>query len=621
LLEEAIVETTPTIIDGSRRDDGRGHHRGGGCPRPAVAALLTALAAATALAACGRDDGCEPYCGNPIDAIVVPKLRAIGVAPRKVDPFEHCRRIAIDLLGRGPTGSEIEACIEASPERRVELAQASPDYVRAAHRTWGEVLGYDVLEIWSRDLSDLDDLVTELAEGQLDYADFAGQVVTHPGFLGLHYDAEWAAALYRVFLGRPAREDEVAALRPLSIAWQGRYLCEGAVWWNLYQGYLEEETPAEARASANLDCADAAKVNFGFNPCLCQPDDGHLGCYTEALGVPVVFDAVCADPSDPYEYANVMQVGASAPGLTDECPDGTHDAGCRDREVDDDFLTTFPIEAWRPIDAAGRTALDGIGVALAARTDFWEAAVDRELRRLTGWWQASFRHPDSDLPEVRAVLADRLRDGASLRDIEVLIMTSQLYAAPAATSPDWRDDETDPPPWAAGPTKLLAADAWLDTAMLAVGEQPGTCDRRNITVYGYEYELGDPRFLDDPESSLDGVADAFYIEAVTALGGCKAGSPRPMQSNVGLVFAQGEHARTVCAYGDEAVPRNWDGELASAANHLVRRLFARLPVDDEIDELVDDMQACLDAGACADADTAARWLCQRLADSTEFSTY
>lgn len=620
------MQPAPTISDGFAAGEGRGRHHGGGSPRARgqVAAVVTVVAlAAVGLSACGRDDGCDPDCANPIDRIVVPKLRELGLSPRTVDPYEVCRRISIDLLGRGPTGSEIEACVAASPEHRVALAQASPDYARAMHREWSEVLGYDVLELWSHDLSDLDALVDELAADRMTYDEFATAVVTHPGFVGLHYDDDWAAAIFKAFLGRPARADEIAAMRPLIYAWQSRYLCEGAIWWNLYQGYLEDLPAAEARATADLDCADTAKVNFGFNPCLCTPEDGLLGCATTALGMPVAFAARCANPADPYDDANVMLI-ATAPGQDDTCPDGSHASGCRDKEVADDFITMYPITAWQPIDADGKTALAGVGAALAARPDFWEAEADRELRRLTGWWQTGFRHPDNDLPEVRTVLADLLRNGTSLRELETIIMTSQLYAAPATASPDWRDDDRDPPPWASGPTKLLAADAWLDTTLLAVGEHPGTCDVRNLTVYGYDYELGDARLLADPTSSLDGAVETdggFYIDAVTSLGGCKAGVPRPTQSTVGLAFAQGQHARTACAYGREAVPRDWDGRLESAADHLVRRLFARPAADGELDELVADMQACLDAGACADADAAARWLCQRLVDSTEFSTY
>jgi Protein of unknown function (DUF1549) len=582
--------------------------------------LIPAALLVAAATACSGDP-CEPYCSHPIDRLVVPHLREIGLAPREVDPYEHCRRIAVDFLGRGPSGSEIEACAAASVDRRVELALESPDYVSATRRQWAEILAYDVLELWSRDLHDLDALVADLAAGAISYEEFATAAVVHPGFVGLHGEDEWAAATYRVFLGRPAREDEIAALRPLSAPWHSRYLCEGTIWWNYYELYLDEAAPAEASEFASFECADSGKANVGFNPCMCQPDEGQLGCASDALGTPISFAAACVDGDEPYDQVNVMRVGPSSPGQTDICPDGSRNESCRDREVDeDDELTLLPVQEWRPLDEASRAALDQVGAALAARTDFWEAAVDRELRRLTGWWQGTFRHPDSDLPEVRALLVEEMRDGASLRDIQRLIATSQLYAAPAEAPAGWRIAEA-PPPWASGPTKLLSAELWLDTVMRAVGEEPASCDVRNLTVYGYEYELGDWTVLDDFYSSMDDEVEDFYIEALEALGGCKARSPRPRQSSVGLAFAQGEQARLVCAHGDETTPRGWDGEPGAAAAHLIRRLFHRPPRSGEVDELVGEMEECVDAGACVDDDAAARWLCWRLADSTEFATY
>jgi hypothetical protein len=604
----------------SHPGDGRGPHRGGAHRH----LLLIILGAVCGQPGCERGEpSCEPYCANPVDRVVVPRLRELGIEPRAADPFEHCRRISIDLLGRGPSGPEIEACIDAAPDARVELAQASPDYVRNTRRVWSEVLGFDVLETYSRDLEDLDAVVARYAGGELDYAALATAVAVHPGFLALHPEDAWADAVYRVFLGRPARADEVAALRPLTRAFHARYLCEGAIWWNVFEAYLSDgETVDDAIAGAEIDCADIAKTNFGFNPCPCFPGDGSLGCATPALGVPVAFTPACAYAADPYDGANVVRIGAAVPAADDRCPDGTHHPKCRDREIDEeDFITMYPPEDWPVAGAGVRAELDTVGMALAARPDFWEAAVDRELRRFTGWWQRSFRHPDADLPEVRAALAAMLRDGASARELERVILTSQLYAAPAAAPPGWDAAAGEPPPWASGPTKLLAAEPWLDTVLRAVGETPGVCDVRNLTVYGYEWELGDWSRLEDPTSSLDGIVEDFYVNATMALGGCRARAARPTQSNVGLAFAQGEHARTACAYGRAVVPDDWDGDYAAAADHLIRRLYDRRPHAGELDELVAEMDACVDAGACVDDDAAARWLCQRLTDATELTTY
>src|SRR5207253_7760874 len=117
------------------------------------------------------------------------------------------------------------------------------------------------------------------------------------------------------------------------------------------------------------------------------------------------------------------------------------------------------------------------GPAITELDDFWEAPADRELRRFLGWWQPSFRRPDSDLPEVRQALARDFRQHRSFRRLQETIVSSVLYTQPAAWSGDG-----DPPIWAVGPTKLLAAEPFLDSVALAVGETAGQCDFRYVEL-------------------------------------------------------------------------------------------------------------------------------------------
>jgi hypothetical protein len=117
------------------------------------------------------------------------------------------------------------------------------------------------------------------------------------------------------------------------------------------------------------------------------------------------------------------------------------------------------------------------------RADFWETAADRELHKLLGWWQATFKHPESDIPAVRTVLAAELQQSGSLRAVQRRIVTSVLYGQPAS-APDVAEVE-QMPPWIAGPTKLLTGEAWLATAAMAVGETAGTCDFRAVSGRGY----------------------------------------------------------------------------------------------------------------------------------------
>src|SRR5581483_4869915 len=113
--------------------------------------------------------------------------------------------------------------------------------------------------------------------------------------------------------------------------------------------------------------------------------------------------------------------------------------------------------------AAQSQRLMQLGGAFAARRDFWEAAADRELKRFLGWWKEGVRHPDYDVPEVRRVVADELVKAGNVPTIQRLIVTSLLYVASAQPSAD----HADPPLWSMGPTKLLAAEPWIDSAATA----------------------------------------------------------------------------------------------------------------------------------------------------------
>src|SRR4030095_16862971 len=96
---------------------------------------------------------------------------------------------------------------------------------------------------------------------------------------------------------------------------------------------------------------------------------------------------------------------------------------------------------------------------------------------------------------------------------------------------------------------------------------------------------------------------------------------RPDVSNIGLAFAQAAVAREVCAVAPGAAP---SGDLRSGAAALIENAWNRVATDAELEAVVAEMQACLAAGPAngsANPGVALRWLCRRLLDSVEFSTY
>lgn len=603
-------------------------------PRLLARSMLAALAGGLLLVACDDppappeltcDERPDPHCDHPIDRIMVPLLRGAGLEPRDASAEELCRRMAIDLIGRGPSRDEQAACAGKTPGEIFDLFATTDEYVRTQRRAWGDVLGYDTIVTWPTDLVELDHLVDQLYRDELAYPDFVIAAVMHPGLESLHPGDSWTTATFSAFLGRTARADEIAALRPFTELWDPRAFCDRGVWWTEYQRRLangvDEATAAQA---ADTICRQGAKPEWLLNPCRCTPRDGFPGCVTDVLGSRIAITPECVVPDNPYDAANEVRAVAYSPGGDPTCPDGTSRPECADRAIQGGGVLA-PFAPAPPSSAALTAGVRSIGEAFVARTDLWEAEVDREARRMLGWWQATFRHPDSDLPAVRTLLADRLRGGETPREIQRLLMTSQLYVQPADVPLVPGVDPTTLPPWAAGPSKLLSGESWLDTAGHAVGLVPQRCDFRFVTIGGFGGYYVDPRLIDTRPSSLD---DTYYtgysIDAIGRLSGCNSEVKRPEISNIGLAFNQADIARVLCAYGEDVTPPGWSGDFAEAATWLVGNVWHRAPRDGEVAQLASDMTSCVAAGAttgCEDAATAARWACQRMIDSVEFTTY
>jgi Protein of unknown function (DUF1549) len=593
---------------------------------------IVASTALIAWAACGDNlappdpRSCEadpdPRCANPIDRVLVPALRAIAMPLIDAPADELCRRLYIDLIDRAPTLDERAACLRDPYEDVVDRVLADPAHERTWRARWSKLLGYNLYAAASRDVVDLDARIGAMDRGDITYPEFAAAVAWHPAFWALHKDDEWAAALYPAFLGRPARADEIAGLRPLTRIWRQRIYAEGFFWFAMHQKALADGMDeAGATAFANIKASNGAKADWGVDVCACDGGEGVAGCASETLGTRVAFTQRCAPG------VTVHRTRDFTPGQDDECPDHSHRFECADRLTD--FAGGYlPIEPLPALDDATRKDLDGVGRALAARHDFWDAAADRELRWLLGWWQTTFVRPDSDLPAVRALLAETLRAGATPREIDRLIVTSLLYRLPA-TPPSTVDPATLPP-WAMGPTKLLAGEGWLRAAATVVGETVAPCDHRFVVRGGWDIAYVDPRLLAPEPSSLDAMlGPSFHIDASMALGGCNGDILRPVISNLGLAYAQSQLARPLCAYGGGVLPPSWDGaDLGAAVDHLAAAILSRQVAGDERAELVGEMRACRDAAAgpggdqgCVDDESAVRWMCRRMLDSVEFGTY
>lgn len=577
----------------------------------------------------------EPHCAHPIDHLLVPMYRAANVPIRDAGAREICRRMAVDLIGRIPTVEEADACARQTPSQMADTFMAMPEYVVAQARTWGELLGYDLnFKNWYGDVLDLDAIVRRAyaPATRLAYSELAARAVVHPAFYTTHQGDDWAAGIFNVFLGRAARPDEIAGMRVLLPIWANRIACDGRLWFI-----------ANRNGNGDSFCSENGilAIEWAANFCSCTPAQNNIPCRTSALGATVDFGSDgCRLPMDPTNEQNFVRLGDRvALGLHDDrCGDGVHRAECRDRAYALDatgqhLLLAGPLAALPQPSAPQAARLHQIGDALAARPDFWEAAADRELRRFMSWWKDGTRRPDYDVPEVRAVVSRELQKGNDLPAIQKLIVTSLLYVAPAEPSAE----VAKPPLWSMGPTKLLASEAWLDSAaMVALGESLGVCDYRFVA--GGLTQINDNGTFPfvDPEVvvrvpsplAMKGFTSDDYYTAAQQLGGCSADGARPRISSVGIVYAQHDLAKMLSAYGPKIVPSmSLDGSQASleaAAAYVVRRLLSREASAEEKAALAKDMADCIAAGptnGCETPEIAVRALARDILEQADFSTY
>ena len=322
----------------------------------------------------------DPRCANPIDAIVLPAFARLHLEPRPADRHELCRRLAVDLFGRAPTGAERDRCVASSTEAIVDAWLDSKEHVLAERRHWATLIDYDATYVWPKLVEDLDRVAGRLAREEIDYPEFATQVVLHPAFHARHPDTDWFRAIYDIFLGRTARPDEVAELVPLVAIWRMREFTDG-------------RDPA------------AFYIEYGFSPCACPKG----ACRSAALGRVVDFGGTCRKDDD---HVRLVAISAGQRGH-DHASVGPNLWG-NNPTRGEGRIEPLPVAS-----AEQAQRLRSLGDALTHRLDFYEAAVDREMRRMLGWWQTSFNQPDTDLPRVRAALARQLRatgpDGTSFR--------------------------------------------------------------------------------------------------------------------------------------------------------------------------------------------------------------
>ena len=561
----------------------------------------------------GCDAEPDSHCDNTISRVMVQMLRGSQLPIIEENKSELCRRLAVDLIGRIPTEQESIACESETPTQMADRFIAMPDYVLAQSRSWGERF-YNADELWFNYAVEVDDLVQRLYRDQMTYGDFTTTLIVHPGFYSVFQGDDWASNVVRFALGRPARADEIAGMRALQRVWDGRRYCDGTVWFNAFvEGNRNNARDADGACS---------RTEWAVNYCRCRDGDGNSTCKSDVFGTLVDFGAEgCADPENRDSDINMLRVSDVAAGRAAICPGAPPLPSCADRAYGDNGVAG-QLSRLGQIGGAQLTRLQSLGRVLAARPDYWEAAVDREMRRFFSWWQNGLRRPDFDIPEVRRLLSEELRRTGSIRQLQRTIVTSLLYIQPAEIR---AERPADSPVWSYAPTRVLTGERWLDSVgTVTMGQATGVCDYRFVAA-NYDWErMVDHRLIMFPPP-LNRFSEQYH-EWAEQVGGCSTRG-RSTQSSLSVVSAQHDIARRMCAYGTAVLPT--DGvtgsaeSVAAVATRLYRRTLGRAPSTDELATLTDEMAQCQAAGAtgCTSVEVAHRWACLRLVDSAEFAIY
>ncbi len=495
---------------------------------------------------------------NVVDAVVVPMLTANGLTVVPEDNGILCRRLAIDLTGLAPTPQErADHCTGPGATAQnmaayflnkpagANVPDGSPPYVWVNRRWWADSFEYqsgtNPASTYYTYVRELDQLVSDLYAGKIPYDVFAAKALSSPAFarrFGVfeanHDLVQIASQAYRVFLGREALPSEAEDFGNLWGAWTSKFM---------------DEPTSE---TAYPDC-----------PVTFDQQLNRIGCRHYELGL-----------------------------LGSQCA-GVNQVSCQSTTLGDaqvvPAVATFV--RWADLTDADHAQLEQAGKLMAAQPGFAEAAVDRALLKYLGWWKAGFYRPDFDLPAVRDALAQKFRaDAYDLRKLETEIVTSVLYTQAAARRPD---QLATVPIWAFGPSKLVYAEAWLDSVGQALGKSVGGCDFR-FTGSGANKIAGFYVF------KTAGVGANFYAPNAQNMGGCPVASTHGDASGLvpavtrrvvlsqlcpnALKPAAGATVATLIAQAFDGV-----GRAPSDAESQILTKYMVLPTDGKLQPLADGL--------------------------------
>lgn len=314
------------------------------------------------------DGGCADFCeglnlNNPINRGMCRSTWGAGLSTAPVEPYEACRRLYMDLVGRFPSGAEAkQTCIDQGFSQTAASLIESEEYVDNCRRKWAENLELNNEATSILSILDFDLLAERMCRGTIGYNAFAEVAASHP-VLTRRFDtpADRAEFAFNLFLGRQPFENERADFARMYHLWSNDYIDSPGLGarvpdaWLSYRCLGQDGEPDNASACTS--------ILWGFEPVVLKPD---LRASREQDGVAMMWNGL------------------------------------------------LRAEEWQVLQAPGRV--------LARQSLFWEFAVERALEDMMGYDLA--RAVPGVRDELVRELVTR---GGDIRVIEFAVATSLAY--------------------------------------------------------------------------------------------------------------------------------------------------------------------------------------------------
>ncbi|MEM9454660.1 MAG: DUF1549 domain-containing protein [Myxococcota bacterium] len=266
------------------------------------------------------------------------------------------------------------------------------------------------------------------------------------------------------------------------------------------------------------------------------------------------------------------------------------------------------------------------GQLITEHTTFYEAYVDRALRRYLGY------DGGAELPTVRQALVDLMvQSGGNVRELEREILTSVLYqSSNLFDEGDVADPEQWVPPYWHGPVKQMDAEDWLRSAAKLTGVELGRCDHRYPVVQQGSAGLHPHGY---PTVAGTNTPDYEFRDKAQLLGGCPDHVTQFREARTGLIAALTQATLTdeLCTQADQASPIyplqfvEDDGDkteeaLMTAANQVYSAALVRPIPEAASDALMAGVTGCRDDSDCLPSHFAAE-TCRLTLKAADFLFY